>query len=152
MPSTAPPVIADTRSRQRADRAGRDRIDADAVTPEVDRQIAHRRLKRGLRQPHDVVVRHRALAAIERQRDHRAAVRHQFRGALGGFGEGEAGDHHRAREVLARGVGVTAFQLILVGEADRVDEKIERAPAFLDFAEHRIDRSDIFHVAGHHEG
>ena len=68
--------IADPGARERADRAGRDGVDADRRRPEIGRQITHRGLERGLRHPHDVVVRHDAQAAIIREREHGAAGRH----------------------------------------------------------------------------
>ena len=68
------------------------------------------------------------VAAVVGERQHRAAVRHQRGGAPGGLGEGEAGDHHGAHEILARRVGVAALELVLVREGDRVDEEVERAP------------------------
>ena len=120
--------IADAGAGERADRPRRDRIDADRRRPEIDREIAHRRLQRRLGDAHDVVVRHRAQAAVIGERHHGAARRHQRRRALGDLGEGEAGDHHRAREIRARGVGVAALELVLVGEGDGVDQEIERAP------------------------
>ncbi len=49
---------------------------------------------------------------------------------------------------VARGVGVAALQLVLVGEADGVDQEVHRAPLLLDLGEHRIDRGDVLDVAG----
>ena len=70
---------------------------------------------------------------------------------FGGLGEGVAGDHHGADEVLARGIGVAALQLVLVGKGDGVHEEIHRAPFLLDLIEHRIDRGDVLDVARHHK-
>ena len=55
-------------------RAGRDRVDADALAAEVDRQIAHRRLERRLGDAHDVVVRRHLLGADVGQGQQAAAV------------------------------------------------------------------------------
>src|SRR5204863_6541340 len=52
-----------------------------------------------------------------------SAIRHHGGGALGGFGEGKARDHHRALEVLAGVVDVAAFQLVLVGKTDRMKDR-----------------------------
>src|SRR5258706_1661123 len=42
------PRVVDAGARERADRAGRDRVDADAALAEVDREIMHRGLERRL--------------------------------------------------------------------------------------------------------
>ena len=134
---------------ERAHRSGRDGIDADALRPEVDREVAYRRFERGLGDAHDVVVGHDAGRAAERQRHNGAAGRHHGGGALGHFGEREAGDHHGAHEIVAAGVGVAALELVLVGERDRMHQKIQRAPLTPDLAEQRVDRGQVFHVARH---
>ena len=114
---------------------------------EIDREVAHRGLQRRLGHAHDVVVRHRPLAAIVGQRHHRAARRHQHRGALRHLGEREAGDQHGAQEIGARGVGVAALELVLVGERDRVHQEIERAPLLGDGRERGVDRRRVLDVA-----
>ncbi len=139
--------VADSGARERADRPGRDGVDADALAPEIDRQIPHGRLERRLGEAHDVVVRHGPFAAVEGQRQHRATVAHQPRGTLGALGERKARDHHRAAEIVARSLGVAALQLVLVGETDGMDVEIERTPLLLDFAEHRIDGRDVLDIA-----
>src|SRR5262249_4364002 len=48
--------VADPGRRQRLDRAGRDGIHPDRLPTEVGRKVAHRRLQRGLGDPHYVVV------------------------------------------------------------------------------------------------
>ena len=85
---------------------------------EIDREIAHRGFERRLGDAHDVVVRHRA-----RRRRCRSAspcappFGISAAARLARLGEGEAGDHHGAHEILARGVGVAALELVLVGKA-----------------------------------
>ena len=118
---------------------------------EIDRQVAHRCFERRFGDAHHVVVRHRAQAAVIGERDHRAARRHQRGRALGDLGEREAGDQHRAHEVLARGVGVAALELVLVGEGDGMDQEIERAPLLADGRERGVDRCGLLDVARQHQ-
>ena len=143
--------VADAGAGQRPDRPGRDRIDADGARTEVHRQIAHRRFQRRLGRTHGVVVRHRALAAVIGQGQHRAAVRHQRSRALRRLGEGEARDQHGAQKIVAGGVGVAAGELRLVGEGHGVDEEIERPPGPLELGENGIDRGDVLDVARQHQ-
>ena len=133
--------IADAGAGQRPHWAGRNRVDADVARAEVGGKIAHRGFQRRFGHAHDVVIRHHAHRAAEGQRDDAAAGgrRHQLGGALGEFGEREAGDQHSAREILARGVGITSLQFVLVGERDGMDQKIEMAPFCAQRFEHRID-------------
>jgi len=79
--------VADAGAGERADRPGRYGVDADGGRAEVDREIAHRRFQRRLRDSHDIVVRHRPLPAVVGQREHGAARRHQRRRASRYFGE-----------------------------------------------------------------
>jgi hypothetical protein len=55
-------------------RAGRDRVDADALRAKVIGQIAHGGFQRGLGHAHHVVVRRHPVRALEGQGDERAAV------------------------------------------------------------------------------
>ena len=143
--------IGYARAGERADRSGRDGVDADLLRTEIDGKVPNRSFQRRLRHAHHVVVRHRTQAAIISERNHGAAIRHQRCSALGRFGKRVAGDYHRADEILARGIGVTALQLVFVGEGDGVHEKIHRAPLFPDCFEHRIDRSNVLDVAGQYQ-
>ncbi len=95
---------------------------------EVDGQIVHAGFERRLGDAHDVVVRHHLLGAVIGQRQHRAAIGHQLLGALGDRGERIDRDVHRLGEVVARRVDVAAGQLVLVGEADGVDDEVDLAP------------------------
>ncbi len=119
------PCLADAGAGQRADRASGDRIDADRRRPEIDREITHRRLERGLGHAHDIVIGHGALPAVVGQGQHGAAGRHQRRSAFRHLGEREARDQHGAHEIVARGVGVAALELVLVREGDGVDQEVE---------------------------
>ena len=58
----------DAGRRERPDRPGADRVDADAVGPEVGGEVADRRLERGLGDAHHVVVRDDLLGAVVGQR------------------------------------------------------------------------------------
>src|SRR5262245_5893592 len=55
--------ITNAGARQSADRASRDRVDADVLAAEIDREITYRCFERGFRHAHHVVIRHRAVAA-----------------------------------------------------------------------------------------
>ncbi len=50
-------------------------------------------------------------------------------------------------KLSARGVDVTAVELILVGERNGVDQEVDPAPGRLDRCEHRIDGCRIGHIA-----
>src|SRR5690606_20161172 len=106
--------VADTGSGQRAHRPSRDRIDADAVGPEVGGEIAHARLERRLGDAHDIIVRHYALGAVIGEGEKAPALGHQLRGTAADIRERIAGDAHRPQKVLAGGVGIPALELILV--------------------------------------
>ncbi len=141
------PRVGDARARQSADGSGGDRVHADAVRPVIGGEIAHRRFESRLRHAHHVVVRHHADGARISERHHAAAVRHQRRGALGDLREGEAGDEHGPREILAGGVRIAALEFVLVGEGDRMDEEVELPPLLLDRREDGVHRGEIFDVA-----
>ena len=51
---------------------------------------------------------------------------------------------------VARRVGVAPLELVAVGEADAMDEKVERAPVRRERANNCIDRGDVLDVAGQH--
>ena len=143
--------IADTGAGQRADRPGRYRVHANRVAAEIDSQVAHRCFQRRLGEPHGVVVRHRSRPTVVGERDHRAAVGHQRRGALGRLGERETRNQHGADEVRARRVGVAALELAFVGERDRVHQEIKPAPFLADRLKHLVDGCAVFDIAGQHQ-
>ena len=88
--------VADAGRRQRLDRPGRDRVDADVLAAEIGGEIAHRGFERRLGDAHHVVVRHPFLGAVIGEREQRAALRHQLFGALRDRGERIAADQHGA--------------------------------------------------------
>ena len=139
--------IADAGGRERLDRAGRDRVDADVLLAQVLGEIAHARFERRLGHAHDVVVRHHLFRAVIGQRQQAAAVRHQLLGALGHGGERVAGDVHGHREIVGRGVDVAPLELLLVGEGDGVDDEIEVAPDRAELGEGGVERGRLGHVA-----
>ena len=139
--------VRDASTCQRAHRAGRDAVDADAARAVVIGEITHTRLKASLGDAHDVVVRHDADRPGIGQRDHRSAFVHQGCRVLGDLGEGEARDHHCADEILARGVGVEALEFVLVGKADGMHQEVDAAPLFLQSLEGRRNRRAVFDVA-----
>ena len=96
---------------------------------------------------------HPLLGTVIGQRYHRAAIHHQLFGALGNGGEGIAGNQHRPAEIVCRGINIAACQLVFIGEGDAMDDKIQLAPAFLDFGKHRINGGSIGHITmAHHLG
>ena len=139
--------IRDAGAGQRPHRPGRDGVDADALAAEIGREITHGGFQRRLGHAHDVVRRHDPLRAAIGQRDHRTAVLHQRRGALGHFREREARDQHGIGEIFPRRVGVAALQLAPVGEGQGVNDEIEAAPGLFDLVEDVVDRGQIADVA-----
>ena len=77
----------------------------------------------------------------------------RFRRALRRLGEGEAGDYHGAREILAGGgVDIAPLQLFLGRVADGVDEEVEPvAPGSVELLENRVERGQILDIAGDDE-
>src|SRR5207248_9324989 len=73
--------------------------------------------------------------------------RPQRLGALRNRRERVAAHEHRVAEIIRRRVDVAPGQLILVGERDGVDEKIERAPFRRKGRERRVDRGRLGHIA-----
>ncbi|CEG09918.1 ABC-type oligopeptide transport system, periplasmic component [Afipia felis] len=143
--------IANAGARQRAHRPRRNRVDANAIAAEIGGEITSRGLQRRLGDAHYIVIRHHAGRAAECQRHHRAAIGHQLRRARRHFCEGEAGDHHGAREVRARGIDIAALQFVLVRETDGMDEKIHLAPCVLDRIERGVNAGDILDIARQNE-
>ena len=66
--------VADPARGQRPDRAGGDRVDPDALGPEVGGEVADRRLERRLGDAHHVVVGRDALGAEVGEGEDRAAA------------------------------------------------------------------------------
>src|ERR1700684_2664418 len=58
------PKVADAGGGERFDRAGRDRVDANALFAQVGREIANAGLERSLGDAHDIIVRHPLFRAI----------------------------------------------------------------------------------------
>src|SRR6185437_14048957 len=143
--------IADARRGERLDRAGRDRVDANALAAQIDGEIAHAGLERGLAHAHHVVMRHHALGAEIAQGHGAAAFGHQRGGAPHCVGEGEAGDIHAAEEIRACGVDVFALELARIGEGDRVNEEIEPAPALFQRRKGPVKARLVRHVAIEHD-
>ena len=90
-------------------------------------------------------------AAGETHSQQGAAVLHHSGGAFGDFGEGEAGDHQRANEIFAAGVGVKALELAFIGIADGMNDKVEFVPLLFQPRKHRVDCRDILDVARQHD-
>src|SRR5258708_7565370 len=93
---------ADTGRGERLDRPGRDAVDPRAFRPEAVSQIADVGFEARLRQPHDVVVRHRPDRAEIGQRDNRALPSlHQWPRTLRECREAVRADVVRDREAFA---------------------------------------------------
>src|SRR6185437_12985803 len=116
-----------------------DRVDPDVVAAEIGREVSDAGLERGLCDPHHVGMRHHPLGAGIGQGQQTAAARHQRYRSPAQIGEREARYLHRAQKIAARGHDVFPGQLVPVGKGDRVDQKVETAPAFLDRREHRVE-------------
>ena len=133
----------DRARRERAHRAGGDRVDADVLLAEVPGEVAHGRVERRLRDAHHVVVRHRALAAEVRHRHDRAAAArlHQRLRRARARDERVRADVERQPEAVARRVGEAALEILGRGERDRVHEQVEPAVERLaDLARRRARR------------
>jgi hypothetical protein len=139
--------IADAGRGQRLDRPRRNRIDANVLSAEIGRKIAHARLQRGFRNPHHVVMRHPFLGAIIGQRHDRAAVGQQLLGALGDRGQRVAADQHGPGKIVGGGFEIAAVELVLVGERDGVDHEVDLAPLLPEHFKHRVDGQGIGDVA-----
>ena len=134
---------------ERSHRAGRDRVDADVLLAEVPGQVANGRVQRRLGDAHHVVVRHGALAAeVGHGHDRPAAPRfHQRLRRAGARDERIGADVEREPEVVARGVGEPAFEILGGGIGDRVDEQVEpsaeRLPHLREHAGDVLVRADV---------
>ena len=142
----------DARRRERANRPGRDRVDANVLRAEVGGQIAHGRLERRLGDAHDVVVGEHALAAEIRERhDAAAAARcHERRRATRERHERIRADVERHGEAPARGLDERLRQILPLGERRAVHEKIQPAAVAGHGLEHRVDLAVVADVAGQH--
>ncbi|MNT05268.1 hypothetical protein D3C72_1398830 [compost metagenome] len=127
-----------------AHRARRDGVDADVLRTQVARDVAGRGFQGGLGHAHGVVVGDDPLGPEVGQGDHRAAVGHQFRRALGHVDEAEGRDVHGQQEAVAGGVvDEGALQLVLVGEGHRVDDEVDRAELFFQLFEGLVHRGVV---------
>ena len=105
---------------------GADRVDPDAVRPEVGGEVADRRLERGLGDAHHVVVGDDLLGAVVGQRDDRRAAAEQ-RPRLARERDQRVGrDVERQREPVARRVDELALEVLALRVRQRVDEDVER--------------------------
>ena len=119
--------------------------------PEIGREIANARFQSRLSDPHHVVIGRDAGGPSERQRDHGAAGSHEGRHALGDLGEREGRDDHRAHEIFARRVGISAFELGLVRIGDPVNEEVDPAEAVRHGIDGSIHRFELFDIARDHQ-
>src|SRR5690606_32745519 len=74
---------------------------------------------------HDVVVLDRALAAEIAERDHAAAIGHQRDERPNDGGEGEGADLVREEEAGTGRLDEAPFEILLLGEGDRVDDEVD---------------------------
>ena len=143
--------VLDPRCGERAHGPRADGVDADALGPEVHREIAHDRLQGGLRDAHHVVVGDHLLGAVVGQREHAAALRHERLRGPGERDERVRRDVHGEGEAIAGGVREVPVELLPLRERDAVDEDVERAVARLPGAEHASDVVVALDVARLHE-
>src|SRR5665213_2461628 len=141
----------DHRSRQGAHRPRRNRVDTDILLAQVGCKITHARLKAGLRDAHDVVIRCDAMRTHIGEREQRSPFGHQRHGATRHRRERITRDRQRAREVLAAGVDVTALQFLAVRKCDGMDDEIQRAPFAAQDIETRVELVVVFHISGKDE-
>ena len=120
---------------------GADRVDADVLGAEIGREIAHRRVERGLGDAHHVVAGDRALTAEIGHRDDRTAAArlHQRLGALRHRDQRVRADVEREAVVVASRVGEAPGQVVGLRERDRVSHQVEPADALDQLGEGPVD-------------
>ena len=117
----------DRARRKRAHRPCGDRVDADALEPQIPSQIADRGVERRLGDAHHVVVRNGALTAEVRHRHDRAAPAslHQRLGGTAAGDERVRADVDRHPEAVTRRVDEPPLEILCRGECNGVDEDVE---------------------------
>src|SRR6185437_2814429 len=85
------------------------------------------------------------------ERQQRAALLHQRRGAAREIGERVAGDLEAPEEILALGIDIAAPELARIGEADGVDGEVEPPPALVDGGKEAIEALFVGDIAIAHE-
>ena len=128
------------------ERAGRDGVHPDALGPQLGGHVAGGGLECGLDRPHHAVVGNHFVGAVVAHGEQAATLVHQRFGEFGHAHEGVAGDVHRALEAFTRAVGDAAVQVVLGGEGDGVDKKVQSAPALADLFEYGFEFAGLFHV------
>ena len=120
-----------SRGGQGFDGASADGVDADALGAKIARQVAHRGLKSGLGNTHDVVAGDNLGGAMIGHGQHRRTfVQQGFKGATNA-GERVGRNVQRKAKTLARGVYKAAAQVFAVGKGHGVHKNIQVAPLFL---------------------
>ena len=138
---------------QRLDGPGRDRVDANRLRSQIRRQIAHRRLERGLGHAHHIVVLEYTLATQVGQREDTApaATLHQRRGAPRERDQRIRADIHRQPEALARRLDERRRQLFARGEGGAVHDEVQSAEFLVDRRKHVVDLRVDGDVAGQNQ-
>ena len=123
------PEARDAARGQRAHRARRDGVDADAAVAEVPRQVADDRLERGLGHAHHVVAGHRAVGGDVGERHDRAAAAGAHVGLhlAGERGERVGRDVERQVEARAAGVDEAAAEVLRLGVGHGVHQDVDAA-------------------------
>src|SRR6185312_12853245 len=80
-----------------------------------------------------------------------AAGAHQRCAPATEIGEGVAGDLQATQEIGPGSVDVAAFQLIWIGECDRMHDEIESLPILAEGRENAADALLVGYVAVHHD-
>lgn len=124
---------------------------ADLLLGEIHRDIAHAGFQCCLHRPHEVVVLHDAIGAIEADRQKAAAVGHQRRRKPGHPNKRMTGDIHGERKALGRAVDHARMQVFARRKRDRMQKEIEAPPFLTHGLKHVLELPRDAHVARHHE-
>ena len=131
---------------------GRDRVDADALRPELGGEVADGGLERGLGDAHDVVVLHHLLGAVIGHGEERAAVLHQRLGEMRHADEGPDRDVHRHLEALRAATSMTRPpRASLVEKAIEWTRKSSLPQSCGDAVEDRLELAVGHHVHRHED-
>ena len=135
-----PLEAGDARRGQRPDRPGADRVDPDAVRPEVGREVADRRLERGLGHAHDVVVGDDLLGRRSRSGSGSTTRAWSSGRAPRASATSEYAMTSRASANPSREVSTNSpVEVLALGEGQGVDEDVELAVRLAPAVEDALD-------------
>ena len=96
-------------------------------------------------------MRYHAFGTQIGKRQLRPARLHQRGGTAANRHEGIAGNIHRLQKGIAWCVQIAPAQILLIGEANGMNQEIHPAPGFLHRAKGGIHIGVIGHITGHHQ-